>query len=153
MDVINGVGTDVRSTASVADDIAGGYATIGVGRMRHLSSRARWYPRVGVGAGGVTVELDDRQTAISFDEVLRDPTVVDRHQQGMTRAGLVFDLGGGLEWLMRDTSAGPVLGVRAGYLITSFGRDWDSGRTITGGPRASLTGPYIRLSIGASWPR
>jgi len=71
----------------------------------------------------VTVELDDRQTAISFDEVLRDP------------------------------SAGPVLGVRAGYLITSFGRDWDSGRTITGGPRASLTGPYIRLSIGASWPR
>jgi len=86
MDVINGVGTDVRSTASVADDIAGGYATIGVGRMRHLSSRARWYPRVGVGAGGVTVELDDRQTAISFDEVLRDPTVVDRHRQGMTRA-------------------------------------------------------------------
>src|SRR3954467_3049210 len=76
--------------------LGGGYATLGVGYMKQISRRVRFYPRVGLGAGGITLWVESADT-VSFDSVLADPQPVAGRQRLLSRDGGVIDLGAGLE--------------------------------------------------------
>lgn len=132
--------------------LGGGSLTLGAGYMVNLSPRARVYPRVGLGVGGMGLWVD-RADTLDFEEVLEGETPVDDRETVLSRDGVVLDVGAGAEFLPRGRR-GPVIGLRAGYLAASFDSDWDAyEHTVTGGPDASISGPYVRMTVGWAWRR
>lgn len=134
--------------------LGGGYATLGVGYARQLSPRVRIYPRVGLGAGGITLWVQEADTA-TFDFILANPQPVPARERLLSRDGGVIDLGGGLEFLSRRDH-GWLLGLRAGVILSSFGDDtnwWTQNGAATNGPPASITGAYLRFILGGAWNR
>lgn len=131
--------------------LGGGYVTLGGGYMVNLSPRARVYPRVGVGAGGMGLWVES-QDSVDFEDVLEGP-VPDRATV-LNRAGMVVDLGAGAEFLPGGPG-GPLIGLRAGYLAVPFNPDWVTsyGHPVRGGPEASIAGPYVRVTVGWAWRR
>ena len=133
--------------------IGGGYATLGVGYAFELSPRLRAYPRVGVGGGGMGLWIDE-EGDVAFDSVLADPRREPGREPALSRVDVVLDVGGGVELLPGGDGAGVLLGARFGYLLTPFGSEWWlHDRQATGGPDASVAGPYIRLMVGVGWTR
>jgi hypothetical protein len=138
--------------------LGGGHATIGVGYAKELSPRLRVYPRLGLGAGGLSMWFeDDDADTVDFDDVLADPQPLPAREREtvLSRDGLVVDLGGGAELLPRGPS-GMMIGVRLGYLVTNFGSrsNWQLyDRTARDGPTASIAGPYVRVMVGLAWSR
>jgi hypothetical protein len=132
--------------------IGGGYGTLGLGYMKQISPRVRIYPRIGLGAGGLTLWIETADTT-TFDAVLANPQPVNGRQRLLSRDGGVVDFGLGAEFLPKG---GWLLGVRAGYLAADFGDDsnwWMENGTATGGPKASIAGPYVRFVLGGAWKR
>ena len=133
----------------------GGYGTIGVGRVVELSPRVRVTPRVGFGGGGFGLWFDRPEPSVGFDAVLGDP---DRYRDSvrgylsetvLSHGSALVDLGVGVELLARATGRGPMLGLRVGYLAMPSTTEWQlRERPVTGGPEASLAGPYVRVMIG-----
>lgn len=136
--------------------LGGGYATLGVGYMVPLSPRARIYPRLGLGAGGLGLWIESAPDMVDFDEVLADPQPERGRQPVLSRDGLVVDLGAGAELLPSGRGRGALIGLRLGYLLTRFGAgaNWQLyDRTASGGPAATIAGPYVRVVVGGAWPR
>jgi Outer membrane protein beta-barrel domain len=132
--------------------LGGGYATLGVGYVVNLSPRMRVYPRLGLGVGGMGLWVDDPDT-VAFEEVLEGGTPESDRETVLSRDGMVVDLGAGAEFLPRGRG-GPLIGVRVGYLAASFDSDWYSfEHAVTGGPDASISGPYLRMTVGWAWRR
>jgi hypothetical protein len=134
--------------------LGGGYATLGLGYMTQLSSRVRAYPRIGIGAGGFGLWIENADDSIPFDDVLANPRPVENDETILSRDGFVTDIGAGIEFLPRQRR-GPMIGLRFGYLVAPFSSAWDlfEDRKATGGPDASISGPYIRVVIGGAWRR
>lgn len=157
----NGLMFGAEATGLIVDEkphqgrevgIGGGHATLGLGYMKRISPRLRIYPRIGLGAGGVTMWIESADT-VTFDQVLANPQPVDGRQRLLSRDGGVIDLGIGAEFLPKG---GLLLGIRAGYLAASFGDDnnwWLQNGTATNGPEASIAGPYVRFTLGGAWKR
>jgi hypothetical protein len=136
--------------------LGGGYATLGVGYAVALSPRARIYPRLGLGAGGLALRIESAADTVGFDEVLANPGPVPGRQPVLSRDGLVVDLGAGAELLPAGRGRGPLIGLRLGYLVTRFGSGshWQLyDRTASGGPSATIAGPYVRVMVGGAWNR
>lgn len=135
--------------------LGGGYGTLGVGYAVDVSSRVRVYPRLGVGAGGLGLSFESAEETVGFDEVLTDPdTEADLtrgFQPSLTRGYGVMDLGAGAEFLPARNGRGMLIGLRLGYVIAPSSTRWElNKRPVSGGPSASMAGPYIRLLIGAA---
>ena len=144
------VGEEVHQGREVG--LGGGSLTLGVGYAVDLSPRARVYPRLGLGVGGMGLWID-RQDTVDFEEVLAGEASAPDRQNVLSRDGMVVDLGAGAEFLPRGRR-GPLIGVRAGYLAASFDSAWDAyEHTVAGGPQASITGPYLRVTVGWGWRR
>jgi hypothetical protein len=137
--------------------LGGGYATLGVGYAVELSPRARVYPRLGLGAGGLALWFEDEADTVSFDDVLADPRPLpDRRQPVLSHDGVVLDLGAGAELLPGGRGRGPLIGLRLGYLLAAFGSgtDWQLYEyTASDGPPATIAGPYVRVVVGGAWRR
>jgi hypothetical protein len=132
--------------------LGGGYVTLGVGYAVNLSPRARIYPRLGVGVGGMGLWVNQEDT-VAFEDVLSGRTPIPLREPVLSRDGVVFDLGAGAE-ILPGGRRGPLIGVRAGYLAAPFSSDWDAYElTATGGPDSSISGPYARLTVGWAWRR
>lgn len=132
--------------------LGGGYATLGAGYVVNLSPRVRVYPRLGLGAGGMALWVDS-QDSVDFEEVLAGRTPVPDRQTVLSRDGAVVDLGAGAEFLPRGRR-GPLIGLRLGYLAGPFTSGWEMyEHTVSGGPAASIAGPYIRMVVGWAWRR
>ena len=136
--------------------LGGGHGTLGMGYAVELSPRARIYPRLGVGVGGLGLWIESQADTVGFDEVLANPTPAPDRRAVLSRDGLVLDLGAGAEFLPAGRGRGALIGVRLGYLAARFGSgsDWQlHERTATGGPATSLAGPYVRVVVGGAWRR
>lgn len=136
--------------------LGGGYATLGVGYAVQLSPRTRVYPRLGLGAGGLALWIESEADTVGFDEVLADPRPLPGRQPVLSRDGVVLDLGAGAEFLPGGRGRGPLIGLRAGYLVAGFGSgsNWQLyEHTASGGPSATIAGPYLRVVVGGAWRR
>ena len=131
--------------------LGGGYATLGAGYMVNLSPRARIYPRVGVGVGGMGLWVK-KPGQRGFRG--RAGRVRSRARDRLNRAGMVVDLGAGAE-LLPGGRRGPLIGLRAGYLALPFNPDWVTsyGHPVRGSPEASIAGLYVRVTVGWAWRR
>ena len=138
--------------------LGGGYGTVGIGYAVDLSSRARVYPRIGIGGGGMGLWIEDEPVEqVGFDEVLADPIgQPTSSEEGtiLSRGDLVVDLGAGFEFLPGGRGRGPLIGLRFGYLAAPTGSDWKlegdytDGDPVSGGPSATIAGPYVRVVVG-----
>ncbi|HEX6573368.1 MAG TPA: outer membrane beta-barrel protein [Gemmatimonadaceae bacterium] len=133
--------------------LGGGYGTLGIGYAMDLSRGARFYPRLGIGAGGFGMWIERDDEPVAFDDVIDNPAPeTETRHPVLSRDGLVADLGAGLE-LHRGRS-GPMIGLRFGYLAAPFNSHWDNyDRDVIDGPDASISGPYVRIVIGGAWKR
>ncbi len=124
--------------------LGGGYGFFNVGYLHRLTPHLRVYPMLGLGGGGLTLQIGSAEAG-SFDEVLQNPN----RQATLTRGSFLVSLGGGLEYRFGDAEGGFLLGLRAGYLLAPYRSDWHLGDEVLGdGPDASLAGPFVRLTIG-----
>jgi hypothetical protein len=139
--------------------IGGGYATLGLGYAIQLSPRARVFPRIGFGAGGMGVWFDSEEDTVAFDDVLANPAPApDTEEPVLSIDGIVIDAGGGVEFTPMRRGSGLLIGLRFGYLFAPFDTNWDfiRGRNssdVTGGPEASISGLYLRVVVGGAWRR
>lgn len=117
------------------------------------TDRLSIFPQLGVGLGRVEVSLRDRAgtgtTAAqpTFDEVAQSPGAESR----ISGRHLLYSFGGGADYLVSraGTSAGVVLGVRAGLLASPNRTTWTrDGQRILAGPDAAAGGPYVRVVVG-----
>lgn len=133
----------------------GGYGTIGVGYAVQVSPRTRVYPRLGLGVGGLGLWIEPPEQAVGFDEVLANPDPPPAapgnpdQQTVLSHTSMVVDMGAGAERLLGGRGRGPLVGVRLGYLAMPFRTNWRlAERPVSGGPAATLAGPYVRVVIG-----
>lgn len=132
--------------------LGGGSATLGIGYVVDLSPRARVYPRLGLGVGGMALWSESQDT-VDFEEVLAGETPAADREIVLSRDGVVVDVGAGAEFLPHGRR-GPLIGLRAGYLMGPLASAWGSDeRTVIGGPDASISGPYLRVTVGWAWRR
>jgi hypothetical protein len=133
--------------------MGGGYGTIGIGYMHEVSQRMRIYPRIGLG-GGIGVWLD-RDSVVDFDDVVADPAArTPERMPVLSHVGAVVDVGAGVELLLGHGGSGALVGLRLGYLFAPSNSDWYLyDQSVSGGPRASIAGPYIRALVGIGWKR
>lgn len=139
--------------------MGGGWGTLGVGYAIDLTARTRFYPRVGIGGGGVALWIESDADSVGFDEVLANPVPAANPQEPvLSRDGFVVDVGAGVEFLPRRRGGGPLIGLRFGYLAAPWDSRWDlnygsKAADVSGGPDANISGPYIRLIVGGAWRR
>lgn len=127
--------------------VGGGYGLLNLGYLFQPASRLRVYPLVGLGGGGLQLEIGSAGDADSFDEVLDTPS----RSATVRQASLLVSLGGGLEYQFGTPGEGRSarVGVRAGYMISALSSDWQlDDNSLAAGPDASVQGPFIRLTIG-----
>lgn len=127
--------------------VGGGYGLFTFGYLLRPSANLRVYPQIGLGGGGLRLEVGDRGDAADFDDILDDPN----RSASVGRASLLVSLGGGLEYQFSgpEDKGGLRLGLRAGYVLSALNSDWTiDDTTLSGGPDATLQGPFIRLTIG-----
>ncbi len=123
-----------------------GLVELGVALLQHR----RWivYPMVGIGGGGLGVDLQRGRPA-TFGQVLAAPTG-SRPMRGIFAADL--SLGVDHLVLLRRTPerrGGIFFGLRAGYTLTSNVGDWRlAGDDLGGGPSFGLNRPYLRFTFG-----
>jgi hypothetical protein len=134
--------------------LGGGYGTLGVGWAIDVSRRVRVYPRVGIGVGGFGLTFETAEDTVDFDDTLADPDAeADRSrgfQPSFTKEHGVMDVGAGAELLRARSGRGTLVGLRIGYLFAPSDTEWEfNRRAVTGGPEASVAGPYIRVILGA----
>ncbi|MFB6232374.1 MAG: hypothetical protein ABEL04_14590 [Salinibacter sp.] len=128
--------------------VGGGYGLFTLGYLFRPESSVRVYPQLGVGAGGIRLEIGSRGEASNFDEVLDNPN----RRATLGRASLLVRLGAGLEYQFGQPGEGLFqLGLQAGYMLSALASDWQfDDTTLSGGPDATMQGPFIQLTIGGS---
>ena len=134
--------------------LGAGYGTLGFGFAVSPASRVRLYPRLGIGVGGMGLWRENVLTAtsVALDDWLAAPSS-DPAYVTLSQASMVLDFGAGAEVALRRRGlAGPVLGLRFGYVATPFDQGWTvDGRAVTGAPESTVAGPYFRVLLG--WRR
>lgn len=126
----------------------GGYGLATLGYLAVAQSNWRVYPQVGVGAGGLTLDIGSTGAVTDFDDVLDDPN----RRAELTRGSLLVSLAVNLTYdafSAPEDEGGFRVGLQAGYLLAPLSSDWQlDDATLDDGPDAGFGGPFVRLLIG-----
>ena len=122
--------------------VSGGGGWARIGYLFPLRGDFLVMPVAMIGAGGLTFQIREDASPVSFNQIATTPTSLS---QIATGGALV---GGAVE--VQKNFGGFLLGVSAGYMAGPGWKDWESldGRRISGGPQISPGMPYFRLQIG-----
>jgi hypothetical protein len=129
--------------------LTAGIGFFDIGYQIVQGGRARVACLVGLGGGQVQMKTVDL-SGPTFEDVLTDPG----RSAELTTSGFLLDLGVSADLLTRRIGhhgmyGGPLLGVRAGYIVAPVKGDWKLGdRDIAGGPRMGIEGAYVRALLG-----
>jgi len=141
--------------------LTGGYGMFNLGYAAWSDGPLDLYPILGIGGGGMQLEIIERSAPV-FDDVLADPGTSTRLSSG----GLLLSASLGLDYRFgagrspdRDPDAeadgeggdsGFLLGVRAGWVWAPGDVIWelDQLNDVAGGPATAPTGFHLRISIG-----
>ncbi len=95
-----------------------------------------------IGGGGLTLQIRDDGTAVSFGQIAATHVPIQALSTGGMLTGAAIEV--------QKNLGGFLLGLSAGYLTGPSWKDWETaeGRRLTDGPRVSVGMPYVRLQIG-----
>ena len=130
--------------------ISGGYGFFDVGYIVYSAKTFRIYPLIGLGAGGLDLEIVKKESSLSFDDTLKSPQRI----ADLSTGAFLLNLALGADYLLpfaedKAGRGGLVLGIRVGYIFAPYKSDWEmEGLDISDGPELGITGPYLRIIIG-----
>ncbi|MBN2415500.1 hypothetical protein JXO52_06645 [bacterium] len=152
--ILGGEGHTLLGDAVVTGDVTSslmiGYGFFDIGYLLFSKADLNFYPLLGIGGGGMSLNIGEDIAMISMDEALDNPN----RGISLSTAEFLLNIGVGLDYLIafgRDETGrgGMLLGVRAGYTFSPFSGGWSVGDVeVTGAPEIGITGPYIRIMIG-----
>jgi hypothetical protein len=137
------------TTGTYRTTLTAGIGFFDIGYQLLQGGRTRLACLVGLGGGGVHLKMVDL-SGPTFEDVLTDPG----RSAELSTSGFLLDLGFSVDLLTRhinhrDTYGGPLVGLRAGYILAPVKGDWRLGdREIAGGPRIGVEGAYVRALLG-----
>jgi hypothetical protein len=109
------------------------------------------YPILGIGGGGYSVTITDRNaTSGSLQDVLDNP----RQQAELSKGSFMLNFSLGADLFVfadrtRRSTGGFIVGLRAGYLLAFDKDEWFlDNHSLTDVTNTSISGPFIRLVIG-----
>lgn len=126
--------------------VGGGYGLFTLGYLLRPEQHLRVYPQVGIGGGGLMLEIGNTG-AEDFDDVLNNPN----RSATLEKGSLLLSLGVGVEYQFSEPGdeSGFQIGLRAGYLLAPYDTSWEIGESsLSSGPDATIGGPFLRLTIG-----
>jgi hypothetical protein len=139
-----------RPGGPVETALDGGYGLFNIGYVVTAKKGLLVYPMLGIGGGGLTLDVSDAPQGATFENMLRN------HQQGvkLENGGFLLNFQLAADYMMQGNEKGRgglLVGIRGGYMLAPG--QWDNwtwnDATIGDGPDASLSGPYVRLTFGA----
>lgn len=150
-----GAGFTQKATKAVANQeaqVSVGYGFFNIGYVLLRSGNLQVFPMLGIGGGGVILQITQKATSYDFDPLLASPNKMVQLSTG----GLLLELAMGIHYLLPlsmglEGVGGILLGLRAGYVYTPSEADWKmSDVEVLGGPDMRPTGPYLCLMIGGA---
>jgi hypothetical protein len=144
----------IRRDSRYRYDLTAGHALFNIGVLAVERGGLALHPKVGIGGGGLSFNITDRQPA-TFEQILIDPA----RNVSLTQASLLVDASMGATYRLRPDGMSRggrslMLGVRAGYTTSLLHGDWRSGRNdAPGGPDAGWGGPHVEFMIGRATAR
>ncbi len=130
--------------------LRGGIGLFNLGYMVYKRDHFWIYPLLGLGGGGINLNILEKTEIPSFEEVLENP----KRGVELYSGGFIVQASLGMDFFLdfekeKKSRGGLVISLRAGYGITPMSGDWYiDDMEITGGPDIGLTGPFVRLGIG-----
>jgi hypothetical protein len=142
----HGLMTSQKGFQSRDVSVGGGYGLFTLGYLFRPRPKLRVYPQLGIGGGGLQLDIGSAGTADDFDEVLDDPN----RSSTLAQAGFLIRLGGGVRYQFGPPGRGGFqLGLQAGYLLSTLDSDWQlDDSSLSGGPDSTMQGPFVQLTIG-----
>ncbi len=143
------------TSGSYETSIGASYGFFKLGYIVYSAKRLSFYPFLGLGGGGISLEIVKRETAPSFDDVLDNP----KRSTKLSTGSFLLNLALGIDYLLKlggneEGEGGLVFGLHIGYTFAPIKGNWEmDGIDISGGPEIGITGPYIRLMIGGGGSR
>jgi hypothetical protein len=139
---------DEVSSKGYRMSLDGGYGLFNVGYIVHSKENLKIYPLIGIGGGGISLEIVEEGTSPPFDDILDDP----KRGAELTASGFLFQIGVGADYFIEIGGdergrGGLGIGLFGGYIL-SPGWNWKmDGTDLSDSPDMSITGPYIHLTI------
>jgi len=131
-------------------ELDGGYGFFNVGYNVLARSSIILYPVVGIGGGGMTLEITE-DGSVPFNDILADP----KREARLTTSSLAFQVAFGGQYHVpvlgargERGTAGTMLGLQGGYVFFTSQHWKAKGLHVTGSPDAGLSGPYVRVTVG-----
>jgi len=146
-----GVAAGSYENADYRISSSGGYGFFNLGYVVMSSRSVLLYPLVGLGSGGMSLTITDRNNLPgSFDEMLADPG----RQAQMIHGGFMMNFSIGADWFVAGKkgdgiTGGWLVGLKAGYVLDTSRKNWSlDDNPLTGAPVATMSGVYIRITVG-----
>ncbi len=132
-------------------DHAGGCGFFNVGYILAGSPSFLFAPVMGIGGGGISVNIKDRDYyPDNFDDLMEDPA----RESIISNGGLLLNFSVLTNILIagyraENEAGGFYLGLKAGYILNASGNTWYiNDEELQGSPAAGMSGPYVSLMIG-----
>jgi len=141
---------DETTNGNSKSSLTGGYGLFDIGYLIYAKHQLRFYPMLGIGGGGMTFRIRQQPASLTFDEVLDNP---ERGVELSTN-GFILSFSVGVDYLLlvggdESGKGGFVFGIRAGYVVSPFKRDWMLDELeLTNAPEVNITGPFFTLMFG-----
>ena len=138
------------SNGALRTGLTAGYGMLDLGYRAYQRDELEIYPMLGLGAGGVVLQIAER-SAPTFDDVLENPGRSAR----LSSAVFLLSPSVGLDYRfsghrLRYGQGGPAVGLRLGYIFSTTSGDWrlDDRNDVSNAPELGLGGPFITLMLG-----
>jgi hypothetical protein len=144
------LGDETTTDGQTGLRVGGGYGVAILGMELNQGGKHRIQPRVGLGVGGYSVQIGQREVP-RLEDVLSDPG----RGVNLSHGGLVRTLGVRIERTFRGPGgSGPVLGLEFGGVAGMGSWSWTSEwGDVTRGPNLPFEGSYIRGTFGGGGRR
>jgi hypothetical protein len=142
------IGREVTSKG-YKTSIEAGYGFFSLGYIVYSKEALRVYPLLGLGGGRMSLNIVEKGTSPSFDEVLDNP----KRGIELSTGGFLLNLALGTDYLLgltrdEEGEGGLIFGLRGGYIFAPLKDEWEMDGVDISGPDVGITGSYIRLMIG-----
>jgi hypothetical protein len=140
--MLGGEGKGFRTNSSSGNNTAitmtGGYGLFDLGYMVYYRQKLSIFPKLGLGAGGITLETAKKNTDFSGALSLGQTSTE-------TYETYLIDVGLGVMYQVSHW----MVGIHAGYLYALTDDKWSAADIeLSNGPAINLTGVYMKLTIG-----
>ncbi|MCX7880372.1 MAG: hypothetical protein N2517_06900 [Ignavibacteria bacterium] len=130
-----------------------GYGFFNLGYTLVSTNSVKLYPLLGIGGGGMSLEIQDMNPKSNFEELIKNPRTGTELSMGafMLNFALGFDYLLKLDKANEKSGVGSfIIGIRLGYTLSAIKSNWVVyEKKISNFPKTSLDGFSIRLHIGA----